>query len=240
MHRGYLALYRRYQDHPFWKAKRVFSKAEAWIDILWEAQHSEEPQQVILGMKTLTCNYGECLKSNVTWGKRWDWTESKVRRFLKLLKNMGQIDYESEGITTRINVINYAIYDPRRRANDEQTPRTRRGRDEDATTDNNDKNEKNVKKKRKKEKKSSNGDEKTAYREYVKLTAKEHDRLLKKFGMPKLEWCMDYLDNYIGAIPSERDKYTSHCRVIQGWVSERYEKEHPSDVGAKPIYQDLN
>jgi hypothetical protein len=113
--------------------------------MLWEAQHEQEPQQVVLGMKALTCNYGECLKSNVTWGKRWDWTESKVRRFLKLLKNLDQIDYESEGITTRIKIINYSAYDPRRRESDEDATRTRRGRDEDATTDKNDKNVKNGK-----------------------------------------------------------------------------------------------
>jgi len=132
------------QDHDFYRERRTFSKFEAWIDMLMEAQHNEEPQQITIGMKVLVCNYGESLKSNVTWSKRWNWTESKVRRFLKLLKNMKQIDYKSEGITTRITIINYATYDPKRLPNDEDATRTRRGRDEDATTDKNVKNVNNV------------------------------------------------------------------------------------------------
>jgi hypothetical protein len=145
LHRGYIALWRKIKDHDFWKEPRVFSKYEAWIDMLMEAQHDENQKQVVIGMKVLTCGYGECLKSNVTWGRRWGWTEAKVRRFLKLLEKMGQIRFKSEGVTTRITLINYASYDPRRRRNDEETTRTRRGCDEDATTDNNVKNVKNVK-----------------------------------------------------------------------------------------------
>jgi uncharacterized phage protein (TIGR02220 family) len=143
MYRGYIALWRKIEDHPFYKEPRVFSKYEAWIDILKEAQHSDEPQEVILGMNVLICNYGECLKSNVTWAKKWNWSEPKVRRFLKLLEKMKQIRRANEGITTRITVINYECYDPKRRASDEQATRPRRDRDETATTDNNVKNVKN-------------------------------------------------------------------------------------------------
>ena len=116
MERGYFALWRKFQDHQFWKEKRVFSKAEAWIDILWEAQHNEKPQKVILGrerMVCLTCNYGESLKSLRTWAKRWGWTKDRVQRFLKLLKNMAQIETVDETVTTRIKVLNYKEYDPR-------------------------------------------------------------------------------------------------------------------------------
>jgi hypothetical protein len=115
--------------------------------MLMEAQHDERPQQVVFGMKVLTCNYGECLKSNVTWARRWGWTESKVRRFLKLLENMGQLRTKNEGITTRISLINYATYDPRRRECNEEAPRKRRGSAEEATTDKNVKNVKNEKNK---------------------------------------------------------------------------------------------
>jgi hypothetical protein len=145
MHRGYFALWRKVEDHPFYKEPREFSKLEAWIDILLNAQHEMEPQDVLIGLKILKCHYGECLKSNVTWAKRWFWSESKVRRFIKLLENMSQIRTKSEGVTTRISIINYEHYDPKRRANDETATRLRRDCDETATTDNNDKNDKNEK-----------------------------------------------------------------------------------------------
>lgn len=136
MHRGYLALWRKFQDHEFWREKREFSKAEAWIDILWEAQHDPNPRQVVFGMRILTCHYGECLKSTRTWASRWNWSEVKVRRFLKLLESMTQICLKSESITTRITVLNYEQYDPKRRAVDAEATH-------DRSTDKNVKNVKN-------------------------------------------------------------------------------------------------
>ncbi len=155
MHRGYIAVWRKIQDHEFFREKRVFSKFEAWLDLLMEAQHNEEPQQVMIGMQVLYCNYGETLKSNCTWAHRWGWTESKVRRFFNLLEKMNQIRRKNEGVTTRVSVINYSNYDPRRRANNEEATRTRRGSDEQATTDKNVNNVKNVKNEKEKGKKPS-------------------------------------------------------------------------------------
>jgi len=149
MKRGYLALWRKIQDHDFYKEKRVYSKYEAWLDLIMEVQHKEEPQQVVIGMKVYVCNYGESLKSHLTWGKRWGWSESKVRRYFKLLKNMGQIVEKSEVKTTRISLINYHTYDPRRRANDDEATSKRRASDDEATTDKNDNNVKNEKKRTK-------------------------------------------------------------------------------------------
>jgi len=145
MHRGYLALWRKLSDHPFWKEEREFSKAEAWIDILWEVQHSEKPQEVLLGMTCLICNYGESLKSLETWSKRWNWNKSRVRRFLKLLENMNQIRHTSEQKTTRITVLKYSQYDPRRNATETQLKRQRNDSETQATPDKNVKNVKNVK-----------------------------------------------------------------------------------------------
>ncbi len=145
MKQGYLALHRKIQNHPFYKEKRVFSKYEAWVDILMEVQHSIEPKDVLIGMDVMKCQYGESLKSIKTWSKRWNWTESKVRRYFSLLKKMNQIRTKNEVKTTRLFVINYESYDPKRRTNDEQTTSKRSAGDEQATTDNNVKKEKNVK-----------------------------------------------------------------------------------------------
>ena len=139
-------MWRKIEDHPFYTEPREYSKLEAWLDILMQAQHEEGPRPVVFGMKVLQCHYGECLKSNVTWASRWKWSEAKVRRYLKLLVGMGQVSLKNEVVTTRIKVINYEIYDPRRRASDDDATTTRRERDEHSTTDNNDKNDKNVNK----------------------------------------------------------------------------------------------
>jgi hypothetical protein len=147
MERGYFALWRKFQDHAFWKERRVFSKAEAWIDILWNAQWKDEPQDMIFGMNVLKQNYGECLKSCRTWSYRWNWSESKVRRFLAFLdKNLNQIRVKNESITTRIFVINYEQYDPRRQGDGVSVTHSRRTSDAQVTTNNKEKKEKKVKK----------------------------------------------------------------------------------------------
>jgi len=136
---GYFPLYRKFQQHPFWKEKRSFSKAEAWIDLLWEARHQEDPVEVVIGMNVLVCNYGESLKSVRTWAKRWGWGEAKTHRFLKLLKKMGQIETVSETVTTRITILNYSKYDPKKNKGETQAKHKRNTVETQATTDNKDK-----------------------------------------------------------------------------------------------------
>lgn len=133
-------MWRKVQDHPFYKQRRKFSKFEAWIDILMEAQHSEDGKQVIFGNDVLVCSYGESLKSLRTWASRWRWPESNVRRFLDLLEKMNQIRRKSEGKTTRITVLNYSRYDPKRRKPDANLTQPRRKPDATAVTDKNVKN----------------------------------------------------------------------------------------------------
>ena len=111
MYRGYFALYRKIQDHPFYKEKRVFSKYEAWIDLLMDARHKKKPKQIVIGMRTIECGYGQSIKSLRTMGERWGWTAKKVSRFLDLLENMGQIRHENVTVTTRITILNYSKYD---------------------------------------------------------------------------------------------------------------------------------
>jgi len=144
MPRGYFHLYRKFQAHPFWTEKRIFSKAEAWIDLLWEAQDEEKPQQINLRQRVLYRNYGESLKSIRTWAKRWGWGEAKVYRYLKLLKKMSQIETVSETVLTRISILNYKEYNmPKKKS--ETVLKQKRNTYKTVLTTN--KNDKNVKKK---------------------------------------------------------------------------------------------
>ena len=110
MHRGYLKLFRKIEDNEFWQESRVFSKAEAWIDILLHAQHQKTPKKVVLGTKVFIQNRGECLKSLSTWAKRWNWTKSRVSRVLHMFQECNMIGIKNETKTIRITVLNYAYY----------------------------------------------------------------------------------------------------------------------------------
>lgn len=147
MNDGWIKLHRKIQSNELWKERREFSKAEAWIDILMEAQHSPEPQKVALGMSILYCNRGECLKSLETWADRWGWDKSKVRRFLKLLQTQSMIHYASETVTTRIKVIQYEEYQGERNASETEVKHKQNANETQMKTDNNVKKEKNVKNK---------------------------------------------------------------------------------------------
>jgi hypothetical protein len=129
MHRGYLPIWRKFfEEHPFWKEKRKFSKAEAWIDILKETHFHEEPKQrLIKNAGLVTINYGECVMTTRYCAQRWGWSLSSVHRFYILLEKMEQI---SVFLTTKVKhfkVINFELYDPRRNDIETGAERERNG-----------------------------------------------------------------------------------------------------------------
>jgi len=119
---GYIMLYRKFQNNFLWKEKRVLSRAEAWIDILYEVRWEKgDPDKVIIGNKVITCGYAQSLNSQETWAKRWGWTRQKVQRFLNLLKQEGMIEWEPiAGKTIRLKVCNYWRYHNPRAASEQQ------------------------------------------------------------------------------------------------------------------------
>lgn len=125
MKEGYLKLYRKFQQNPFWTEKRKFSKAEAWIDILFTVRYQDEPERVIIKNKILECKMGESLKSLSTWGERWGWSTSAVVRFFELLKKLEQIETVNEKVTNRLIVCNYSTYNIKRNDNNLNTESNR-------------------------------------------------------------------------------------------------------------------
>jgi len=143
---GWISLHRRIQSHWLYSERRVFSKLEAWIDILLQVNHSEA--RVMIKGEVLECGVGESLNSMVTWSKRWGWSDSKVKRFLKNLEKDEMVLVKSSGKTTRLSVVNYGDFQDKatseQRANDEDSTSKRRGPDEKSSTNNkNNKNNKN-------------------------------------------------------------------------------------------------
>jgi hypothetical protein len=110
---GYLPLSRRFFGHPFWKERRKFSKAEAWIDILRHTQYEFEPiQRIINGQLCWQC-YGEAIMSTRYCGQSWGWHKTTTERFLNKLEDMEQIMRFCGHNIPYIIVINFERYDPR-------------------------------------------------------------------------------------------------------------------------------
>ena len=139
MKTGWIALHRKIQENFLWKKGRVFSKAEAWIDILMEVQHDTKQDKVMLGSVVVTCDRGQSIKSLETWAMRWTWSRSAVQRFLKLLKQEKMIMTENLVKTIRITVCNYEVYQKKRIKPESDVNRTRTGPDFVPDTDKNSK-----------------------------------------------------------------------------------------------------
>lgn len=115
----FIKLSRSFQEDPLWTKRRVFSEFEAWLDLYASARYKKEPGKVMIGMNEYTCNYGQTLRSMQTWADRWNWTRSKVRRFLAHLQACHKIDHVSEQKTTRITILGYGGSDTKRPLNDQ-------------------------------------------------------------------------------------------------------------------------
>ena len=95
---GWISLHRQLSDHWLWKEKRVFSKAEAWIDILLIANHKDN--KTLLGNELITVKRGSFITSEIKLMSRWNWSKSKVRAFLSLLQDEKMIEKISDNKKT--------------------------------------------------------------------------------------------------------------------------------------------
>lgn len=116
---GYIKLFRKLQGHPFWQEKRVFSKAEAWVDLLMEAAWKDHP--VPYGMRVVNLRRGEVIHSQRTLADRWGWQLSRVNRFLKQLSDMGQIETRIEQKIHVLKISNYETYQDEPEKNETET-----------------------------------------------------------------------------------------------------------------------
>lgn len=116
---GYIMLFRKFQKHPIWLDKKEpFDKRSAWLDILFEARFSPEPTTTVIDGHIITVHRGEVAYSYKTWGERWRWHPSSVRRWFSQLEKLGQIRRVNERKTTKLIVCNYDTYQPLRQTGD--------------------------------------------------------------------------------------------------------------------------
>lgn len=122
----FILLYENFiEKDELWQEKRELSKAEAWIYMLVQANHTEKT--VIVGQTAHKCKRGQFITSLDKLRKAFNWkSKNKVRRFLSLLQE-GCTKIVSEPIqnATRITICSYSKYRPDRNANGTQTERER-------------------------------------------------------------------------------------------------------------------
>ena len=128
---GWIKIHRSIVDHWLYTEKRTFSKFEAWNDILLMVNFIDA-KSMIKG-KLYEIKRGQSILSLESWGKRWNWDKSKVRRFMNALQSDAMIVLESDNITTRLTVCKYETYQGERNANETPTKRKRNANEHQTT-----------------------------------------------------------------------------------------------------------
>jgi hypothetical protein len=106
--KGYIKLNRKFFLNPLWSETRVYSKAEAWIDLIQLARF-EASTEIILG-KAIDVQRGEIPVSRRFLELRWGWGSTKVSNFLKTLCDLDMINQKQTTGQTIITLLNYDTY----------------------------------------------------------------------------------------------------------------------------------
>ena len=110
MNKGYLILPRSFFCSYAWKEKRVYSDAEAWLDIIGSAHYDNEPYTAIIHKKSVTWERGEWPVSLRFLANRWQWSIGQVRAFLKRLCDYRLVGLKTNNAITIIQIVDYDKY----------------------------------------------------------------------------------------------------------------------------------
>lgn len=143
---GWIKIHRSIKDNWLYTEKRVYSRFEAWMDILLTVNYADN--KTIIKGKVYEIKRGQSILSLESWANRWGWDKSKTRRFLTLLQNDGMIVLVSDNITTQLTVCNYDSYQSERNAYETQTKRKRKTNETQTTPIKEEQEEEEIKNKR--------------------------------------------------------------------------------------------
>ena len=101
--KGYIKLYRSMMKNFLWEDK-PFSKGQAWIDLLLMAHYTTRTVLVRKGKTQAVAASGEVITTEKELSRKWGWSRNKVRRFLSLLVDKGQVEQLKTHLFTRITI----------------------------------------------------------------------------------------------------------------------------------------
>lgn len=108
MNKGYIALYRAFQQNILYSEK-PFDKRSAWIDILLTVNWKDNT--ILVDGQPKLIKRGQTLTSELGLAERWGWSTTKVRNFLKLLEKESMISVEKKARKyTVLTVEKYDFY----------------------------------------------------------------------------------------------------------------------------------
>jgi hypothetical protein len=110
---GFFAIDRGVWEHPMF-AREKFSEREAWIWLISSA--AWEPIRIRVGRASFDLARGQCAFALRFLAEKWQWSEPRVRRFLKRLTDDAAVLVLATREATLITICNYDEYQASRRA----------------------------------------------------------------------------------------------------------------------------
>lgn len=104
---GVFAVARNIFEHELFDDE-PFTQREAWLWLIREAAWKE--RRVRVGKKLCAVKRGQLATSMRFMADKWQWSEAKVRRFLKKLKSDAMVEVVSDALATQITICNYDEY----------------------------------------------------------------------------------------------------------------------------------
>lgn len=106
MSKGFIPIRRTLFDHFLFKEKRIFSRFEAWLDLIQLASFKNENSDFIAG-KLVTKDRGEIVASLRYLSTRWNWSMHKVSDYLELLRSQDMAIVGKENGISKIVLVNF-------------------------------------------------------------------------------------------------------------------------------------
>lgn len=110
---AFVRLNRAFFDNAFWKERRTYSQAEAWLDLIQLARYQKHPfvKTTDTG-KEIYIHRGEIHASLRYLSAKWIWSVNKVKRFIDKAIEREDIKRRVEERESILTLVNYDIYNP--------------------------------------------------------------------------------------------------------------------------------
>ena len=107
---NYIPISRKIFEHQFWCEGRVYSRFEAWLDIVQSTRF--EDAELLVGNRIINIKRGQLPVSLRYLADRWKWSTKKVNNYLDLLQHAQMVKKETlkETGQTLLNICNYDRY----------------------------------------------------------------------------------------------------------------------------------
>lgn len=136
---GYISLHRKVMQNFLFKEKRAFSKFEAWLYLLMNANHTDT--KVLLGNQLINVKKGSFITSEIKLMAEFSWSKSKLRTFLSLLESQSMIEKVTDSKKTTLTIVKYSDYQEHQTAKKPQKNRKPTAKELRSDTDNNENND---------------------------------------------------------------------------------------------------